>query len=587
MSVISYNGNIPLYRFYVSGDTHTVSQEVFPLNFLKTSLVDEKERGMVSYRRKYNGKLTFGSKSKVTDEFGVLQDRSDDFDYFWNIEQTNPCERLDFLITKTVSGVTTTYFEGYFSTTNGEWDIDKCLFTVTPITDDDYSIWLDNGDREYNMFDLGLTLYNTSITINGVTWSYTRNYLIVDLLEYIINDILPGTTLASDFLTAAANPVTLGQNRFDVLTIAQKSDIKYPGAAIPASVGMLSFNKIMHILRCLNLRWDYDGTDIIVEHVSYFVPAPGGIDIRTQALAVASNKYKYLKEDMPKYERFNWMEADTEFSGLPIEYDSQCVNQDPYSNFTELMFDVSTDIIYINNCMADPDLNDTISNDGFVLLCNNSNSVRVGHIPVINETRFNGDLSWYSLHEYFFRHDMSIIDGILNGIATTFYSAKKTKQQDVSVVLCDTFDPNEEITTELGEDYFGVKAWVKRAEMEPTGLTKLNLVYGPDDTPGSNSPANTLLVMEWSDAVAEESFFYVIASEEDTVDNIVRISVLTDPSGLWVTDDVTIPAGDFGATTTIAWTGGDTCVDDVTVNLLVSNYALPTTIIRDPLTDCP
>ena len=50
-------GNLATYRHYLTiGSTRT---EVFPLNFLASSLNDELEKENVFYRRKFNGKLTF------------------------------------------------------------------------------------------------------------------------------------------------------------------------------------------------------------------------------------------------------------------------------------------------------------------------------------------------------------------------------------------------------------------------------------------------------------------------------------------------------------------------------------------------
>ena len=59
-----------IFRFYLTvGSTVT---EVFPLNFLESSLVDSQESGQIFYRRKFNGSLTF-----------VNNNGDDDFDYFF------------------------------------------------------------------------------------------------------------------------------------------------------------------------------------------------------------------------------------------------------------------------------------------------------------------------------------------------------------------------------------------------------------------------------------------------------------------------------------------------------------------------
>ena len=154
MSQFHESGNIPTYRFYIT-TPHTITYEVFPLNFLATSLVDELEKGKIFYRRKFNGTLLFGTNSNAMEDDGVtVHNRMDDWAWFWVVESTEPCERLDLLITKTVAGVTTTYYEGYFSTTDGNFDIDKCTFEVTPQIDDEYTDILDKADTQYNILNV-------------------------------------------------------------------------------------------------------------------------------------------------------------------------------------------------------------------------------------------------------------------------------------------------------------------------------------------------------------------------------------------------------------------------------------------------
>ena len=146
---------IPTYRFYVTH--HTITIEVFPLNFNATSLIDQFEGNNIFYRRKFNGTLLFGTNSTVIDVGGVEQNRMDDWALFWLMESYYPCERIDLTITKTVNGIVGVppYWEGYFSTTDGKFDIDKCTFEVTPLADDDYVDILKEADVQYNILDVG------------------------------------------------------------------------------------------------------------------------------------------------------------------------------------------------------------------------------------------------------------------------------------------------------------------------------------------------------------------------------------------------------------------------------------------------
>ena len=218
-------GNIPTYRFYVTTFNPPATIEVFPLNFLESQIVWEKEAGHVFYRKKFTGKLLFGTDSMAIDDSGATVNRMDDWTLFWFIEQTDPCFEIDFEIKKTVSGVETSYWTGVFSTSEGSFDADKCTFEVTPLINDSYVLYLDKFNDEYNMIDMpggDVPEITTEMTRGVTTYTYTHNRFVLDVLQYIVDDISGGTaTVTSTFLTAANNPVTLVANRFLYLTIAQ------------------------------------------------------------------------------------------------------------------------------------------------------------------------------------------------------------------------------------------------------------------------------------------------------------------------------------------------------------------------------
>ena len=111
----------------------TVTTQVYPLNFLETSLIDELEGDNIFYRRKFNGELKFGGR-------GLLAD----WNYFHDILTASSCNRIDFLIFK--DGVP--YWEGYISTVHGTWDFDECTFTTTPVIEDDYTPFIEAGDAK-------------------------------------------------------------------------------------------------------------------------------------------------------------------------------------------------------------------------------------------------------------------------------------------------------------------------------------------------------------------------------------------------------------------------------------------------------
>lgn len=528
------------YRFYISyGGTNV--QQVYPLNWLECSLIDEKEKGQVFYRRKFNGSLTFGAgRIEITEELGVnvVSHICEDYDIFNNIRIDDPCSRIELLILKDLD----IYYEAYFSISEGEWDFDNKLFTITPLPLDDYFDWDKNGDFEYNILTAeiinGIAPLSDVTTIyenGGTTINYTRNIYITDVIEYLAKQTFgAGVTIFSTFFNSAINPITLNTNRYRYLTIAQKSDIKFPTSSNPATIGLMSFNQCMEILKCMNLRWEYNlsSDTITIEHISNW-SASVGPDIRTQELTRSTNKYKHLTEEMPKYEYFKWVEAENEdFVGLPIWYDSICINQESDNNSTELNLNVTTDIEYIIQCVnAIPTEESKISNSGWVIFANED---RLGTLYIYSNYgfiegtgRFNMDMSWGRLHICFFKFERQLMTGYMNGGLTNFISVKKTKIQECSIILCETFNPKEYLTTELGEFYFGgEKGYVRRAVIKPYGEINLELIYGPVATANPGIGDIKVITITEERGFGESSDFYanltVPADGDLTVDIDVK-----------------------------------------------------------------
>ncbi len=461
-----------IYRFYITiGSTET---EVFPLNFLESALVDEQKDSEAFYRRTFSGVLTFTNNNGAND-----------FDLFYAAEQADPCGKILFRITRI--DMVDDYWDGFFSTTDGTFDLDNCTFAVNPKADDDYVAIYDLVDLQHNILSAGSAV--TTRAVQGIIdVTFKRNRWLSDVIDYLAADasygIMPGCTVSSDFFTDALNPVTLHANHLTLLTIAQKSDIIRPTSSDPATSAMMSWAELMDILWAMfQVQWNYDSTTNIinVEHISWFARV-NGLDLRTQEISRASNKYNYLKEKMPKYEKWAFAEADnTNFVGVPIWYDSKCVDPDPDTNVKETIINVTTDIEYIINN------NDAIADEGFVILCNYEDGgdyfVRL-NIGILGYIRLNMDLSWANLHDRYFRHNRVLIEGYMNGVYETFWTARKTKHQECFAVVCpsDAYDPMDVITTELGETYFsGAKGQVQRSELNPNGEMKFNLLYGPED----------------------------------------------------------------------------------------------------------
>ena len=528
MSFATYNtGNTGSYRFYLTiGSSVT---EVFPLNFRESLLIDEQEKGEIFYRRKYSGSLTF-----------VNGNGDDDFDLLHAVETVVPCTEILFLIEREEAY----YWDGYFSTTDGIFDLDKCTFEVTPLPKDDYAAIYDLADIQYNV--LSMTDPATSIQYPPVTTTayilglvdpaivYTRNRWLANVIEFLCDVVAPGATYSSDFFTAADNPATLNSNKLLYLTIAQKSDIKRPLSTDPATTAMLSFNELMEILWVMfQVKWEYDSVagNFKIEHISDWPPS-AGLNLVNQEIA-RNNKYSYIKEKMPKYEKFTFMEADNiNFVGVPIWYDSPCVNPDPDSNVLEKRVNITTDLEYIIENVAGGN-GEAISDDGFVILCNYVDGgdyfVDIGLGSLNGDIRLNMYLSWANLLNYYYRHNRVLISGYLNNNIINFWSAQKTKQQECFAIVCpdDDYDPVDYITTELGETWFlGEKAKVKQSSLNPSGEMKFTLLYGPADNENTGVVIGKGILVVQTD---KDTFKATLTEPADgDLDLIIREEIYTD-----------------------------------------------------------
>lgn len=468
------------YTFYIS-TASSLNNQVYPLNWLECTLVDEKERDQIFYRRKFEGALTFGGKKLCTD-----------FDLFYAYEQDDPCQTLYLFIFKDGDS----YWEGYFSTSMGKWDLDNKTFTVTPKVIDDYTDWDDYGKDEVNF----LAEVATEVTTNTASYTYDSNRWLMDVIEAVGNHVFGTVTVQSMFFTEATNYVTGLANKYTLLTIAQKSDIKRPIASNEATVANISFDELTYILRVMfNVYWEWDGTNLWVEHISYFTKTDG-VDLRTQEIAARSNRYEYDKEKMPRTEKFSWMEAfNMDFIGVPIKYETSTGIASPCVDNTEVEYKirVTTDIEMIENNT------DSASDDGFVILANYLNGAsyyvyRTQGVYAL-ESRYNNDLSWGNLHHAFHRHGRVLEYGYLNNDYTAFASTIRTKKQEINAIICnphdsDEYDPNNLITTELGETYFaGEKGEVKSATIRPYEEVNFVLLYGETNISGEITPPAKVL----------------------------------------------------------------------------------------------
>lgn len=271
-----------------------------------------------------------------------------------------------------------------------------------------------------------------------------------DVLEYLIDQSACGLTVRSHFLginaTHDAPPSNIAYDfataKYQSLQLHQKSDVKRPFSSDPAQsfVWKMSAKKLLEDLAIMwNVFWKIDGTDLIIEHISYFEAATG-IDMTQKNI-----KLEYGKQEggAPNIEVFKWMDGEATFTtahaGYPISYgDCGDGSVDRRLNY------FSNDIFYIAN-VENPE---EIADAGFCLVATEDVD---GDITVIDE---NVSLGWVDIHENLHKHNRYFSEGNMNDTpATSFLSTRKTRKLEpfqMTVCCDDAFSPEDSIATLAG-----------------------------------------------------------------------------------------------------------------------------------------
>jgi hypothetical protein len=320
----------------------------------------------------------------------------------------------------------------------------------------------------------------------GTLDTFDRNRSFNQAMEYMADELF-GLYIVSDFFSLNGDDTypsndayTQAKDNLASLLIAQKSDIIDPYSSEPAKKGELTFEDLQEIWKIFNCQWKIIDGNIRVEHISYW-ENEGLLDLTLSPYNTFSrncNSYEYERESLPKYEQFEFMEEsfNADFVGLPIIYDSICVNQDKDSNRKILKVNVTTDISYIRI------RRDAVAPEGFVLIARSGTDIITEAGKISGVTLPNNHLSWANLHYNYFRWNRVLDTGIMNGVSTPFFSAIKTKKQIPITIpyCCLDIDDNSRIKTFLGTGIL-----LTMEENLYSGTTKIEVIHDIGELAGS------------------------------------------------------------------------------------------------------
>ena len=224
-----------------------------------------------------------------------------------------------------------------------------------------------------------------------------------------------------------------------------------------------------------NLEIRLDEGVLRIEHVSYF-ENKFMLDLTREDLQYAikhRGKFEYKKEELPKFERFSWMDdlENSFFDNGTIEYTGVCVDQ--YEN-KEILHAVQFISTNVDQMIRTPD---KVQDDGFALVATVDHVILRGAPEGIQTGYVNGVLSWDWLFRYVHRWKRKKMYGLMNGVNTQFIGRPKNRsQKDIKVHICceeiDQFSPDDLVKTQ-----FGWGAVESATYDEPSEILTLNLLH--------------------------------------------------------------------------------------------------------------
>lgn len=310
---------------------------------------------------------------------------------------------------------------------------------VKPTPDDYWTLLTDNCPTDSTWWRC------PGENVNSTNSRMDQGRLFIDIMETLFAPC--GLTVVSDFFdinadaTAPSNDAyTFAALYLQAMTIHQKSDVKRPYNSDPATSKQWDIKpeEMLNDLRILfNVYWKIDGTDIRIEHVSYFQES-GGLDCTADAQKLDTQREV---DDNVTVERFFYVDEDASdyFLGSPITYDCGTEEKEHRCQL------FSTDVTYIQHTNSEG-----FADDGFVL-CSTEIDASVHYL-----IRDNRPLSFTELHENLHYHYRYWKKGTLNGNSVTFTTYRPTrKQPEFKHILCcgDTLEPEKPVTTGIGAGY--------------------------------------------------------------------------------------------------------------------------------------
>ena len=331
--------------------------------------------------------------------------------------------------------------------------------------------------------------FSVNSTQVGVFWKPRYNHVKVTtgrnllevlffLLEKTAPNLLPATPNdLSDFFSLNTSYVHGNENEFKNVYVTDVTDFKVPFNSEPATENLISLKSFIADLESMfNMQWAVIGGKFRIEHKSYFNRTlQNDLTLSNPKALVGKNKYSFGKFEIPKKEIWNISNAvGRDFIGVPIEYESGCIDVEEENIKTHDIQRLSADVF---NMVKEPSM---FSDDAIAIFTIKEGkfTLDTGLLDGVDSqfsTIVNIDLAITTLHDKYHFYGRPLDIGKINGEERALVmTARSKKQTSITIPLC----CNEPAWNELWGTQISKNAIMESAEIDLEKETvKVSLVH--------------------------------------------------------------------------------------------------------------
>lgn len=276
------------YRYYLN------NVEVFPLN---------KDDLQYNYEKQIESSVYLEKNLETPLVFNY---QSGNFN-FKTQEEDDRCSELNLIVEKICGNQKETFFEGAFSVSEGEFDDDKCLFTVKvrklrEIIEDIQVNILQTPELPSNVL-LQYGIFTGVYCPNAITFPAVLLY-VAKRSNHKINGVVSNFFQINPDGAFYITGVPIAN--YTSMYLMPLSDVQNPAPSNPATIATISFKELMDDLKALfNVEWFVDENyNLRVEHEVWFDDGQG-LDLTSPQYSkylLGKNKYSYDLSDYPRTE---------------------------------------------------------------------------------------------------------------------------------------------------------------------------------------------------------------------------------------------------------------------------------------------